>query len=90
MLTVVLFYLLIIHAAAVVIMLADKQKAKKNLWRIPESTLLTIAALGGSIGILLGMHFFRHKTRKPKFYLGVPAILATQAAVIWLLFSYIT
>ena len=75
-----LFYLLTINAAGLLIMLADKKKAKKHLWRIPEATLLTVAALGGSLGCLAGMRLFRHKTRKPKFYLGLPAILAAQLA----------
>ena len=59
-------------------MLADKEKAKKRLWRIPEATLLTVAALGGSIGCLAGMKVFHHKIRKPKFYIGIPVILALQ------------
>ena len=74
------FYLLTINAVGLLIMLADKEKAKKHLWRIPEVTLLTVAALGGSLGCLAGMRLFRHKTRKPKFYLGLPAILAAQLA----------
>ena len=75
-----LFYLLTINAVGLLIMLADKEKAKKHLWRIPEATLLTVAALGGSLGCLAGMRLFRHKTRKPKFDLGLPAILAAQLA----------
>lgn len=75
-----LFYLLTINAVGLLIMLADKEKAKKHLWRIPEATLLTVAALGGSLGCLAGMRLFRHKTRKLKFYLGLPAILAAQLA----------
>lgn len=59
-------------------MLTDKQRARKNYWRIPESTLLTAAALGGSIGSLLGMYTFRHKTKHLKFTLGIPAILVFQ------------
>ena len=59
-------------------MLIDKWKAKKNLWRIPEATLLTIAALGGSLGSLGGMYLVRHKTRKVKFFLGIPLILCAQ------------
>ena len=67
-------------------MLADKHKARKNLWRIPEATLLTAAALGGSIGCLLGMYTVRHKTRHLKFTLGIPLILAVQIfAALWLL-----
>ena len=73
-----LVYLLIINAAGFLSMLIDKWKAKKNLWRIPEATLLTLAALGGSPGSLAGMYLVRHKTRKPKFTLGIPLILASQ------------
>ena len=76
-----LIYLLTINAAAFLFMLADKWKAKKNRWRIPEATLIALAALGGSIGSLLGMYLFRHKTRHPKFTLGIPAILALQVII---------
>ena len=80
-----LLYLLLINAAAFLLMLVDKVKAKKNRWRIPERTLIGSAALGGSIGALLGMYTFRHKTRHLKFTLGIPAILTVQIALaIWL------
>ena len=62
-------------------MLVDKWKAKKNRWRVRESTLLIVAALGGSIGSLAGMYLFRHKTQHLKFTLGVPLILAAQCLV---------
>ncbi len=78
MVPLLLFYLVTINALGFLIMLADKEKAKKCLWRIPEATLLTVAALGGSIGCLAGMKVFHHKTRKPKFYIGIPVILALQ------------
>lgn len=78
MVPLLLFYLVTINALGFLIMLADKKKAKKRLWRIPEATLLTVAALGGSIGCLAGMKVFHHKTRKPKFYIGIPVILALQ------------
>lgn len=74
----ILLYLLLINAIAFLLMLADKQKARKNLWRIPEATLLGTALLGGSIGALAGMYTFRHKTRHIKFTLGIPAILILQ------------
>lgn len=74
----VLVYLLIINALGFVLMLADKFKAKKNLWRIPEATLMTVALLGGSVGSLIGMYTVRHKTRHPKFTVGIPLILALQ------------
>lgn len=79
--TLLCLYLLIINALGLLIMLADKEKAKKHLWRIPESTLLTVAALGGSIGCYAGMRLFHHKTRKPKFYIGIPVIFAVQLLV---------
>ncbi|MBQ2927447.1 MAG: DUF1294 domain-containing protein [Oscillospiraceae bacterium] len=86
MVRLILLYLLIINAAGFLLMLADKHKARKNLWRIPEATLLTAAALGGSIGCLLGMYTVRHKTRHLKFTLGIPLILAVQIfAALWLL-----
>ena len=59
-------------------MFVDKWKARKNRWRIPEATLITVAALGGSIGSLLGMYTFRHKTLHLKFVIGIPAILVLQ------------
>lgn len=74
----VLLYLIIINALGFLIMLIDKQKAKKKKWRIPEARLMLTAALGGSVGTLLGMYTFRHKTKHIKFTLGVPAILIGQ------------
>ena len=80
-----LWYLLLINAAAFVLMLVDKRKAIKNRWRIPERTLILSAALGGSIGAILGMYTFRHKTRHLSFTLGMPAILIAQVALaIWI------
>lgn len=73
-----LAYLFLINAAGFLLMLADKFKARKNLWRIPERTLMTVAALGGSIGSLAGMYLVRHKTQHPKFTIGIPMILAVQ------------
>lgn len=69
-------YLLIINALGLILMLADKHKARKNQWRIPERSLLFVAALGGSLGSLLGMHLFRHKTQHLRFSLGLPFLLA--------------
>ena len=82
----ILLYLLIINAAGFLFMLADKWKARKNRWRIPEATLMTVAVLGGSIGSLLGMYTVRHKTKHLKFTLGIPLILAVQiVAAVWIL-----
>lgn len=71
-------YLLLMNAAGLVLMFADKKKARAGAWRIPEATLMTVAALGGSLGSWAGMYLFRHKTRHPKFFLGIPAILILQ------------
>lgn len=80
-----LLYLLIINALGFALMLVDKYKARKNLWRIPESTLMLIAVLGGSVGSLLGMYTVRHKTKHRKFTVGIPLILAVQIALAVLL-----
>lgn len=79
-------YLVIINAASFLLMRADKLKARRGAWRIPESTLMGVAAIGGSVGALIGMYRFRHKTRHVKFTLGIPLILIAQIALaIWLL-----
>jgi uncharacterized membrane protein YsdA (DUF1294 family) len=73
-----LLYLLIINALGFLLMRIDKWKAKHNRWRIPEATLMGVAALGGSVGSLLGMYTVRHKTRHLKFTVGIPLILVAQ------------
>ena len=79
-------YLAIINAISFILMLADKYKAKKNLWRIPEATLMGFAAAGGSIGALAGMYLVRHKTKHLKFTIGVPILLFIHFLLgIWLL-----
>lgn len=70
-----LIYLVIINALSFLLMLIDKQKARQQGWRIPEATLMRFAIAGGSLGALLGMYLFRHKTRHKKFAMGLPAIL---------------
>ena len=75
-------YLIIVNAAGFILMLVDKYKAKNNLWRIPEATLIGAALIGGSGGVLAGMKLCRHKTKHLKFSLGVPVIFAVQITVI--------
>ena len=82
---ILLVYLLLINAIGFLLMLVDKYKAKRNLWRIPEATLMGVAAIGGSIGAIAGMNLFRHKTKHPKFYIGLPVILALQIVLVYLL-----
>ena len=73
-----LVYLLSVNALGFVLMLSDKKKAQKNHYRIPERTLILTAIVGGSLGCYLGMQLFRHKTKHPLFYIGIPVILAIQ------------
>lgn len=77
------YYLLAVNILAFVLFGIDKQKARRNLWRIPEKTLLLSALIGGSAGAILGMQFFHHKMRKPKFAVGVPVILVVEIVVVW-------
>ena len=82
-------YLILINAAAFLLMLIDKYKAKKNKWRISEATLMGAAAIGGSLGAIAGMYTFRHKTKHLKFTMGLPAILALQIVLGILLYTVI-
>lgn len=82
----ILIYLLIVNAAGFLVMTLDKLFAKNNTWRIPERTLLGIAAIGGSLGVLGAMYLVRHKTKHKKFTIGVPLIILCQIGlVLWLL-----
>lgn len=72
------FYLAVMNVAAFVMMGADKCRARKGRWRIPEKALFAAALAGGSAGAVLGMQIFRHKTRHWYFVWGMPAILAVQ------------
>lgn len=75
---ILLVYLLVVNAADFLLMRSDKKRAANNRWRIRENTLILIAVFGGSLGAIAGMHMFHHKTRHPKFYVGLPLILALQ------------
>ena len=73
-----LYYLIVINALALLIMLIDKHNAVHSLRRIPERSLLLVALIGGSFGSMCGMYLFRHKTRHLKFSLGLPVIFVMQ------------
>ncbi len=79
--SILLIYFISVNMIGLFLMGLDKHKAKKYLWRIPESTLFIIAIIGGSIGCIIGMYAFRHKTRHWYFVYGLPAILILQAAI---------
>lgn len=75
-------YLVIINLIGFFIMWLDKKKAQHSKWRIKESTLFIVAALGGGIGTIAGMYTFRHKTQKLRFVLGFPAIIVIQIMIV--------
>ena len=81
MMNIILGYLLAVNIATFFLYGIDKYKAKKNKWRISEATLLTMAAIGGSIGALAGMRLWHHKTMHKKFKYGIPVIIIFQVAL---------
>lgn len=83
------YYLLLINAVGFLFMLIDKRKAKKDAWRIPEATLMGIAAIGGSLGSLIGMYQFRHKTKHKKFTIGIPTLLILHTALLLMAHHYV-
>ena len=85
----IICFLLAINIATFLLYGIDKYKAKKNKWRISEATLLTMAAIGGSIGAWAGMQLWHHKTMHKKFKYGIPLIIIMQIAlVVYLLTNF--
>lgn len=83
--TVLLVWLAVINLLTFIVYGADKRRARKGKWRVPEKTLFLLPLLGGSIGALLGMRVFHHKTRHWYFVWGIPAILLAQIALaVWI------
>ena len=78
-------YLLAVNLAAFVLYGADKRRAKQGTWRIPEKTLLCVAALGGSLGGLLGMYLCHHKTKHPQFYITLPILVVLHVGLTFFL-----
>jgi uncharacterized membrane protein YsdA (DUF1294 family) len=85
MLSTLAYYLIGINVLTFLLYGIDKWKAQKGKWRIPEETLIWLAIVGGSIGALLGMYLFRHKTKHKKFTLGIPVIILAQAVIVYFL-----
>ena len=69
------YYIVFINLLGIILMFLDKRKAVKNRWRISENTLMFTALIGGSLGCLIGMYIFRHKTKHKKFTIGIPVLL---------------
>ena len=84
---VLIYYLMVINIVTFLVYGIDKIKAKQGSWRISEATLLIFAIIGGSIGALLGMQVWHHKTMNKKFKYGLPLILLGQIALIYLIFE---
>lgn len=80
---IVFYYLAIINVITFIVYGIDKLKAKKGRWRIPESTLLLLAILGGSIGAWSGMKVWHHKTMHKKFKYGIPFIIIVQIGLVF-------
>lgn len=84
----ILIYLISINVITFLAMGIDKYKAKKGHWRTPEKTLIMLVVLGGGIGGIAGMRVFRHKTKKPRFYIGFPMILILE--ILFVIVFFIT
>ena len=80
-----LYYLLVVNVLTFVVFGLDKWKARQGRWRVPEATLLGLAAVGGSVGAWLAMRLFHHKTQKKKFRYGVPVLFVLQVAAVFYL-----
>ena len=83
---IVLIYFAMINVVAFFVYGIDKWKSQHDRWRVPESMLLGLAAIGGSVGAWLGMKVWHHKTQHKKFKYGIPAIILVQAIIIWYFF----
>lgn len=82
-------YLILINLITVIVTIYDKLCAVKRRWRVKESTLLLLSALGGSISMYITMLLIRHKTRHIKFMLGIPLILIFQILIAFLIWRYL-
>ncbi len=84
-----IYYLLAVNVLTFIVYGVDKWKARRGHWRVPEATLMGLAALGGSVGAWLAMQLFRHKTQKKKFRYGVPLLFVLQVAAVVLFINMI-
>ncbi|MBQ6789319.1 MAG: DUF1294 domain-containing protein [Clostridia bacterium] len=79
---IVLIYLALISLTSIITTAWDKHCAKRDMWRVPEKTLLILSALGGSVAMYITMKTIRHKTKHPKFMVGIPVIIFLQVAAV--------
>lgn len=85
----ILIYILFINSILFILMGIDKRKAILHKWRISEKSLFLLSILGGSIGGIIGMYTFRHKTKHLKFKLGFPIIFILQIIIIYLFYTFV-
>ena len=78
---IILVWFAVISIVAVIITVADKRKARRGAYRVSEAALMVVAALGGSVAMLVAMQIIRHKTKHVKFMLGIPIIILFQTIV---------
>lgn len=76
-------YLGIVNVAGFILPAVDKRRAKKDRWRIRESTLFLISALGGSVAMYISMRLFHHKTKHKRFMIGIPVIIVLQLGAVF-------
>jgi uncharacterized membrane protein YsdA (DUF1294 family) len=81
-------YILVINITGFASMGVDKYKAKNRLWRIKEATLFMYAIIGGSVGSILGMYVFHHKTKHTKFVVGMPLVLVAQILIVAFIYKF--
>lgn len=87
--TAAVVWLLLANLMGLILMAADKKRARRGGWRVPEKTLFLVAVLGGSVGCWAGMYLFHHKTRHWYFVVGMPLILVAQIALGWWLMTHV-
>ena len=87
---ILIIYFILLNIIGYAIMGIDKSKAKNNKWRIKEKTLFLVAAFGGSVGSILGMRHFHHKTQKRGFVFGMPLILIVQIIAVFIILKQIS
>ena len=79
---IVLIYLALISLISIITTAWDKHCAKRDMWRVPEKTLIIMSILGGSVAMYVTMKTIRHKTKHPKFMVGIPVIIFLQVAAV--------
>ena len=77
-----IYYLAIINIITFLLFMSDKKRAIRRQWRVPEILLLSLSAIGGSLGGYLSMQIFRHKTKTAIFKVGMPILIILQAAAL--------